>query len=76
MERGRIGRGGNRGLIAAVALEREDRDQAGEEAKEEEEAASGKITMTRTAISISDDKLDDSLFSLAGYTKKVQKFAE
>jgi hypothetical protein len=50
-------------------------DEAGEAAEDDAGADSNKITIKREAISVSNEKLDDSLFSLEGYTKKVHKFA-
>ena len=47
-----------------------------EESEEAEEAPANKITVKREAISISNENLDDSLFSLKGYTKKASKFGE
>jgi hypothetical protein len=53
-------------------------EEAGEaeEAGQAEEAPSNKMTVRREAISISDEDLDNSLFSLKGYTKKTSEFGQ
>ncbi|MFH1313298.1 MAG: hypothetical protein ABIJ00_08720 [Candidatus Eisenbacteria bacterium] len=49
-------------------------DKAGEEAEDDGGAPSNRITIKREAISVSEEKLDDSLFTTKGYTKRTTKF--